>query len=92
MIKSSGQGQDQTKVRSQKVTIHKNIRFRVVAHVLWVILHVEYGGDGFLVIRAHLGESRYKVRPKRSKFDIFNFGKQRHGSDAEYPQESNGAI
>ena len=43
-----------------------------------------------------LGESRCKVRSRSgqwgSNFDIFNLGKQRHVSDAEYPKDSNGAI
>ena len=29
-----------------------------VTHVLWVILHVEYDGDGLLTIRVRLDESR----------------------------------
>ena len=60
------------------------------------MFHVEYDGDGLLAIRDHLGESRYKgqvkVRPKRQIFNLFNFVKQRHVADAEYPQESNRAI
>ena len=36
--------------------------------------------------------SPFGWRSKRSNFDSFNFGKQRHVSDAERPQKYNGAI
>ena len=66
-----------------------------MAHLLWAIFHVEYDGRGPLAIRDDFGQSRYKVRSRPGKkvnFNIFNFGKQRHVSYAECPQESNGAI
>ena len=66
MILSSGQGQDQVKFRSQKVTILKT-HIRCDAHLLWAILHVKYDGDGLFAIRAHLGEYRYKVRSRSNE-------------------------
>ena len=41
-----------------------------------------------------MGESRYTdtARSKRSNFETINFGKQRHVSNAECPQESNSVI
>ena len=67
-----------------------------MAHVLWAILHVEYNGDGFLANRVHLGEPSYKVRSRScQKFKILKcliLKKRRPVSDAECPQESNGAI
>ena len=63
LILSSGQGQDQVKFRSRKVTILKT-HIRSVADLLWDILHVEYDGDGILAISARFGESRYKVRSR----------------------------
>ena len=41
---------------------HTYVKHRDVAHVLWVILHVEYNNNGVIAILAHLGEPGYKVR------------------------------
>ena len=90
--------QVKVKVRSKG---HQTQYFQMcpLTHVLWSILDKELDSHGYFTIWLNLNEkkceNRFKVRSKMSKkvkFSKFISWKQRHVSEAESPQQSNGTI
>ena len=55
------------KIMPQEVTIRKTYMYEWWAHVLWVILHVEYDSDCLFTNRVHLGETECIIRSRSSQ-------------------------
>ena len=67
-----------------------------LTHVLWSILDEELDIHGYFTIWLNLNEKMRKSIQRQvkkvKKGQIFIFWKQRHVSEAESPQQSNGTI
>ena len=69
-----------------------------LTHVLWSILDEELDSHGYFTIWLNLNEKMRKSiqvqvkKVNRVTFSKFYFWKQRHVSEAESPQQSNGTI
>ena len=88
--------QVRVKVRSEKVTKPKIFKC-VVWHVLWSILDKELDSHGYFTIWNLIWTKKKRKsiqgqvkKAKKVQFSIF--WKQRHVSEVEFPQQSNGSI